>query len=31
MDILVVEVFATGALLLGHFGVVVWNRATRAK
>ncbi len=29
MELLLVEVIATVALLLGHFGVVVWNRATR--
>ena len=31
MDILAIEIFATGALLLGHFGIVVWNRATRTR
>jgi hypothetical protein len=31
MDIIAVEIFATVALLLGHFAIVVWNRATRSK
>jgi len=30
MEALVVEILATGALLLGHFVVVVWNRMARA-
>jgi len=29
MEIVLVEIVATAALLLGHFGVVVWNRVTR--
>ncbi|MDB6091541.1 MAG: hypothetical protein JWN85_4325 [Gammaproteobacteria bacterium] len=31
MDILAIEIFATVALLVGHFAIVVWNRATRAR
>jgi hypothetical protein len=31
MDIIAIEIFATAALLLGHFSIVVWNRATRSR
>jgi hypothetical protein len=29
MEIVLFEIVATAALLLAHFGVVVWNRLTR--
>jgi len=29
MEIVLFEIVAIAALLLGHFGVVVWNRVTR--
>jgi hypothetical protein len=28
--LVVVEIVATVALLLGHFGIVVWNRMARS-
>ncbi len=31
MDFLLLEIAATAALLLGHFGIVVWNRVTWAR
>ena len=29
MEILVLEIVATAALLVGHLSIVVWNRMTR--
>jgi hypothetical protein len=29
MEALVFQLFASGALLLGHLAVVIWNRAKR--
>jgi len=31
MEVLVLEIVATTALLLGHFGIVVWNRIARSE
>jgi hypothetical protein len=30
MEVVLFEVIATAALLLGHLGIVVWNRMARA-
>jgi hypothetical protein len=30
MEALIIELFATGALLVGHLTVVIWNRFARS-
>ncbi len=29
MEAIVIQLFASGALLLGHLAVVIWNRVSR--